>query len=153
MDGHLAKPIDRDALLTAMAELVAGHSWRTARPADGPAPTPEAPPVVNEATLHRALRELGAMASHALHDMVEEIAQGCDVLAEPNIARDVARMRQAAHLVMEPARSLGCERLVAGIDRLQRAIRAGQDVTPHLRVLPALRAETLPLLERVAVGA
>jgi signal transduction histidine kinase/DNA-binding NarL/FixJ family response regulator len=157
MDGHLAKPIDREALLAAMAELVAGHSWRAASPAMPIAPpaafTPDAPPWVNEVTLRRALRELGAMASHALHDMVEEIGQGCDVLAEPQIARDVMRMRQAAHQVMEPARSLGCERLVAGIDRLQRAIRAGQDVTPHLRALTGLRAETLPLLERVAVGA
>lgn len=157
MDGHLAKPIDRDALLSAMAELVAGHSWRVARPVPAPAPraaalAPDEPPLVNEATLRRALGELGAMATHALHDMVEEIGQGCDVLAEPHIARDVTRMRQAAHLVMEPARSLGCERLVDGIDRLQRAIRAGQDVAPYLRALPALRQATLPLLERVAVS-
>ncbi|MBX9748548.1 MAG: PAS-domain containing protein [Roseococcus sp.] len=151
MDGHLAKPIDRDALLAAMAELVGGHSWRSALPQPDPLP-PEDPPWVNEATLRHALGELGLMAAHAMHDMVEEIGQGCDVLAEPHIARDVGRMRQAAHLVMEPARSLGCERLVDGIDRLQRAIRAGQDVAPHLRALPALRESTLPLLERVAVS-
>jgi signal transduction histidine kinase/ActR/RegA family two-component response regulator len=148
MDGHLAKPIDRDALLGAMAELVAGQSWRPAPP-NLP---PDEPPLVNEVTLRRALGELGAMAGPALQDMVQEVAQGCDVLAEPQIARDVARMRQAAHLVMEPARSLGCERLVAGIDRLQRAIRAGQDVAPHLRALPALRDATLPLLEQIAVS-
>jgi hypothetical protein len=62
-------------------------------------------------------------------------------------------MRQAAHMVMEPARSLGAERLTTGIDRLQRAIRAGQDVTPHLDALPAIAAETLPLLQRVVVSA
>jgi signal transduction histidine kinase/CheY-like chemotaxis protein len=149
MDGHLAKPIDRDALLAAMQDLVAGHSWRAALPAM----TPEEPPLVNEATLRRSLADLGALASHAMQDMVEEIREGCAVLAEPRIARDVTRMRQAAHLVMEPARSLGAERLTNGIDRLQRAIRAGQDVTPHLDALPEIAAETLPLLQRVAVGA
>jgi len=151
MDGHLAKPIDRDALLAAMAALVAGHSWRAALPAMLAAP--DEPPLVNEATLRRALTELGVLASHAMHDMVDEIRQGCAVLAAPHISRDVARMRQAAHMVMEPARSLGAEQLVTGIDRLQRAIRAGQDVTTHLRALPAIASATLPLLDRVVVGA
>lgn len=150
MDGHLAKPIDRDALLAAMRELVAGHSWRSVLPAMSAAP--EAPPLVNEATLRRALGELGPLAAHAMRDMVEEIRQGCDVLGGAAIARDVTRMRQAAHMVMEPARSLGAERLTAAIDRLQRAIRAGQDVTPHLRALPVIASETLPLLETVSVG-
>ncbi len=149
MDGHLAKPIDRDALLAAMQELVSGHSWRAALPAM----VPEEPPLVNEATLRRSVADLGALAAHAMHDMVEEIREGCAVLAEPRIARDVTRMRQAAHMVMEPARSLGAERLTNGIDRLQRAIRAGQDVTPHLAALPGIVAETLPLLQRVAVSA
>ncbi|WP_431302775.1 ATP-binding protein [Sediminicoccus sp. BL-A-41-H5] len=152
MDGHLAKPIDRDALLAAMQDLVAGHSWRSALPAMTQ-PRPEEPPLVNEATLRRSLADLGALAAHAMHDMVEEIREGCAVLAEARIARDVTRMRQAAHMVMEPARSLGAERLTTGIDRLQRAIRAGQDVTPHLDALPAIAAETLPLLQRVAVSA
>ena len=151
MDGHLAKPIDRDALLASIGELVAGHSWRSALPAIVVAP--EEPPLVNQATLRRALGELGALASHAMHDMVEEILQGCEVLAEPHIARDVTRMRQAAHMVMEPARTLGAERLATGIDRLQRAIRAGQDVAPHLRALQPILAETIPLLETVGVGA
>ncbi|UPY35653.1 ATP-binding protein [Sediminicoccus sp. KRV36] len=151
MDGHLAKPIDRDALFAAMAELMAGHSWRAALPAM--VLPPDEPPLVNRITLRRALAELGPMASHAMHDMVDEIIQGCDVLAEPHIARDVTRMRQAAHMVMEPARSLGAERLTAGIDRLQRAIRAGQDVTPYLQAVPRIVAETVPLLESVSVGA
>lgn len=151
MDGHLAKPIDRDALLAAMTDLVAGHSWRSNLPTMAAAP--EEPPLVNDATLRRSLHDLGALAAHAMQDMVEEIRQGCAVLAEPQIARDVARMRQAAHLVMEPARSLGAERLTNGIDRLQRAIRAGQDVAPHLRALPEIAAETLRLLQRVAVSA
>ena len=149
MDGHLAKPIDRDALLAAMAELVAGRSWRS----NLPAMAPEQPPLVNDVTLRRSLKDLGALAAHAMQDMVEEIRQGCAVLAEAQIARDVGRMRQAAHMVMEPARSLGAERLTHGIDRLQRAIRAGQDVAPHLRALPHIVAETLPLLQRVAVSA
>jgi CheY-like chemotaxis protein len=148
VDGHLAKPIDRGSLLGAMAELVAGQSWRTAPPG----PPRDEPPLLNEASLRRALAELDAMAGPALQDMVQEIVRGCDVLAEPQIVRDVARMRQAAHLVMEPARSLGCERLVVGIDRLQRAIRAGQDVESHLRALPALREATLPLLEQAAIS-
>jgi signal transduction histidine kinase/DNA-binding NarL/FixJ family response regulator len=152
MDGHLAKPIDRDALLAAMQDLVAGHSWRSALPAMTQA-RPEEPPLVNEATLRRSLADLGALAAHAMQDMVEEIREGCAVLAEPRIARDVTRMRQAAHMVMEPARSLGAERLVNGIDRLQRAIRAGQDVTQHLAALPPIVAETLPMLQRVAVSA
>lgn len=155
MDGHLAKPIDRDALLGAMQDLVAGGSWRSALPAmtTRPEEPHPAPPLVNEATLRRSLGDLGALAAHAMHDMVEEIREGCAMLAEPRIARDVKRMRQAAHMVMEPARSLGAERLTNGIDRLQRAIRAGQDVTPHLRALPAITADTLPLLQRVAVTA
>ncbi len=151
MDGHLAKPIDRDPLLAAMQNLVAGGSWRSALPAM--TARPEEPPLLNEATLRRSLGDLGALAAHAMHDMVEEIREGCAVLAEPRIARDVTRMRHAAHMVMEPARSLGAERLTNGIDRLQRAIRAGQDVTPHLRALPAITADTLPLLQRVAVRA
>jgi CheY-like chemotaxis protein len=149
MDRHLAKPIDGDALMLAMAELAAGQCWR----AGLPSMSMDAPPLLNEITLRRTCDELGTMANSALQDMVEEIAQGCDVLAEPRIARDVTRMRQAAHLVMEPARSLGCERLAAGIDRLQRAIRAGEDVSPHLSALPALRARTLAQLEQVTVSA
>lgn len=65
----------------------------------------------------------------------------------------VAGLPKAAHRVMEPARSRGTERLVQAIDRLQRAIRAGQDVAPALRALPAITAETLPLLQRAAVSA
>ena len=151
MDGHLAKPIDRDALLAAMAELVAGHSWRAALPAMAAPPDDAA--VVNESILRRALAELGPLAGHAMQDMVEEIRQGCEVLASPNIARDVSGMRQAAHMVMEPARSLGAERLTAAIDRLQRAIRAGRDVSPHLRALPGIALETLDLLQRVSIDA
>ena len=151
MDGHLAKPIDRDALLAAMAELVAGHSWRAALPAMTAPPDDAA--MVNESILRRALAELGPLAGHAMQDMVEEIRQGCEVLASPNIARDVSAMRQAAHMVMEPARSLGAERLTAAIDRLQRAIRAGRDVSPHLRALPGIALETLALLQRVSIDA
>ena len=155
MDGHLAKPIDRDALLAAMRHLVAGHSWRSVpnvRLATITAPA-DAAPLVNEATMRRALGELGPLAAHAMRDMVEEIRQGCEVLSSTAITRDVGRLRQAAHMVMEPARSLGAERLTAAIDRLQRAVRAGQDITPHLRALAPIAAQTLPLLETVAVGA
>ena len=151
MDGHLAKPIDRDALLAAMRQLVAGHSWRSVLPTiTAPA---DAAPLVNEATMRRALGELGPLAAHAMRDMVEEIRQGCEVLSGTAITRDVARLRQAAHMVMEPARSLGAERLTAAIDRLQRAVRAGQDITPHLRAIGPIAAQTLPLLETVSVGA
>ncbi|TCH95992.1 response regulator [Roseococcus sp. SYP-B2431] len=151
MDAHLAKPIDRDALLAAMAKLASGHSWRRAAPVA--ASGAEAAPLLNEATLRRLVAEMGPLASHAMRDMLEEIRQGCAVLAEPGIARDVARMRQAAHMVLEPARSLGAERLSAAIDGLQRAIRATQDVMPHLRGLPAVAADSLTVLETVSVGA
>ncbi|MDB5414663.1 MAG: Hpt protein [Rubritepida sp.] len=149
MDGHLAKPIDRDAMLTAMRDLVAGHSWR--RP--GPAPVTDAAPLLNEATLRRLAAELGPLAGHAIRDMIGEIRQGCATLAMSGIARDPTRMRQAAHMVLEPARSLGAERLSAAIDTLQRALRAAQDVGPHLRAIPGVEAETLPLLETITVAA
>ena len=132
-------------------EVAGGHSWRSPPPALAVAP--EAPPLVNDATLRRALAELGPLAAHAMRDMVDEIRQGCEILSGAAIARDVTRMRQAAHMVMEPARSLGAERLSAAIGRLQRAIRAGQDVGPHLRALPVIASETLPLLETVSVSA
>jgi signal transduction histidine kinase/CheY-like chemotaxis protein len=151
MDAHLAKPIDRDALLAAMAKLVTGHSWRRAAPAA--ASGAEAVPLLNEATLRRLVTEMGPLAGHAMRDMLEEIRQGCAILAEPGIARDVSRMRQAAHMVLEPARSLGAERLSAVIDGLQRAIRAMQDVMPHLRALPGVAADSLTVLETVSVGA
>ncbi|WP_424812807.1 ATP-binding protein [Roseococcus sp. YIM B11640] len=150
MDGYLSKPVDRDSLLSTMHDLVAGASWK--RPARAQ-PASEAPPVLNEATLRRLLQEMGPLAGHAVRDMIEEIRQGCDILSEPGIARDPTRMRHAAHMTMEPARSLGAERLSAVIDALQRAIRSGQDVTPNLRAIPAAAAETLPMLESLAISA
>ena len=150
MDAHLAKPIERDALLSAMAQLAAGHSWRRPAPA---IPGLDAVPLLNEVTMRRLMTEMGPLAGHAMRDMLEEIRQGCATLAEPGIAREVARMRQATHMVMEPARSLGAERLTAAIDGLQRAIRATQDVVPHLRALPGVAAESLTMLETVSVGA
>jgi len=150
MDAHLAKPIDRDALLAAVAQLAVGHSWRRPGPALAGV---EAAPLLNEATLRRLVTEMGPLAGHAVRDMLAEIRQGCAILAEPGIARDVARLRQAAHMVLEPARSLGAERLSAVIDGLQRAIRATQDAMPYLRALPGVAADSLTVLETVPVGA
>jgi len=146
MDGHLAKPIDRTALLQLLRTL-------PAREAEAPADTVEEPimePYIDATTLDLLERELGHAAHGILAEFVGEVRRALSLLTDASAAEksDAGHVQHAAHRLVGAARTLGATRLGSEADALQRAARGG-DPSPDLQatVIAVARA-TLPELER-----
>ncbi|MBW8271479.1 ATP-binding protein [Caldovatus aquaticus] len=146
MDGHLAKPIERHALVGALGLLA-----RPARPvaargeaagAQAGAPSPPAaagreppadpgeppPPLLDERALVSLAADLGPAGRGILAEFVGEIRRAAVVVADALAAgrADLAALRQGAHRLVGAGRTLGARRLVAEAERLQRAAARGE---------------------------
>ena len=159
MDGHLAKPIERNALASALSLLarpaVRGESQQQQKPAAGVAPPLPAgddeAPLLDEAVLAKLAADLGPGARGILSEFVSELRRALVVVAgalAPGRA-DLAALRQGAHRLVGAGRTLGTQRLVAAADRLQRA--AAQGAVEEAQALQAdvlaLAAATLSTLD------
>jgi signal transduction histidine kinase/DNA-binding response OmpR family regulator len=147
MDAHLAKPIDRQALLQILRMLrERGNSPHT-RAAEPAAP---AAPYIDATTLDLLERELGHAAHGILAEFIGEVRRALSLLTSAGAAEkaDAGHVQHAAHRLVGAARTLGATRLAGEAEALQRAARGG-DPSPDLQasVIAVARA-TLPELER-----
>jgi signal transduction histidine kinase/CheY-like chemotaxis protein/HPt (histidine-containing phosphotransfer) domain-containing protein len=144
MDGHLAKPIDRESLLGAVARLAAGDTL-----VHSPLPTgqPERQPLLDETALRTLAAELGPAALAVIAEFISEIRLGGEVLGSQGLVRDLPRMRHAAHRLLGAARTLGARRLAAQVETLQADIHQGRDPAPALQLVLETGRRTLEPLE------
>ncbi len=146
MDAHLAKPIDRQALLQLLKDL----PLRRATPATAPADAAPAAPYIDATTLDLLERELGHAAHGILAEFVGEVRRALSLLtsASPAEKSDAGHVQHAAHRLVGAARTLGAGRLADEAEALQRAARGG-DPSPDLQAsVIAIARATLPELER-----
>ncbi|NGM20265.1 response regulator [Roseomonas stagni] len=150
MDGHLAKPIDRESLLAAVQRLAAGHPLDGA----GAAVSREMQqPLLDDAALRNLAADLGPTADVVISEFVGEVRLGYETLSSPAIADDPPRLRHAAHRMLGAARTLGARRLGAVTEAMQAEIHAGRDPSASLRQVLEVAAATLPLIEAPMVRA
>jgi signal transduction histidine kinase/DNA-binding NarL/FixJ family response regulator len=144
MDGHLAKPIDRESLLGAVGRLAAGGSL-----AEPPMAARTAADVslVDEAALSSLATDLGPTAGVVIAEFVAELRLGVETLGAEAMERDPQRLRQAAHRLLGAARTLGAKRLALAIEAMQVKLRAGHPALDALQRARAVAAETLPALD------
>ncbi|SFL03464.1 response regulator [Falsiroseomonas stagni] len=144
MDGHLAKPIDRESLLAAVQRLAAGHSLDES----GHATSREMQqPLLDGAALRNLAADLGPTADVVISEFVGEVRLGYETLSTPAIAQDLPRLRHAAHRLLGAARTLGARRLGAVTEFMQAELHAGRDPSASLRQVLEVAAATLPLVE------
>ncbi len=138
MDGHLAKPFDMGALLTAVARAVAARPRPdvTPGPAGPPASVsgalavpsidrqlPVLDPLVFERTAGFLTPEMFASSMRTLVDFGETILRG---LREPNaLARSGDELAEAAHTLAGSAGMFGFKRLAATGRSFEQAVRSG----------------------------
>jgi signal transduction histidine kinase/CheY-like chemotaxis protein len=143
MDGHLAKPIDRENLLSAVARLAAGGTLQAAQHAR---PQELRQPLLDKGALRNLASDLGPTADMVITEFVAELRLGYETLSTPDIARDMPRLRNAGHRLLGAARTLGARRLGAATEAMQADIHAGRDPAAALRVVLEVAAATLPLV-------
>lgn len=143
MDGHLAKPIDRESLLAAVSSLAAGGTLtQVARQ-----PLQEArQPLLDEAALKHLAADIGPTADMVIGEFVAELRLGRETLSVPGIIKDLPRLRHAGHRLLGAARTLGARRLGAAAEAMQADIHAGRDPATALRLVLETAEATLPLL-------
>ncbi len=144
MDGHLGKPLDRNALLDLMQQV----PQRKAPPAAAPPAT--AAPYLDASALDVLERELGHAAHGILAEFVGEVRRSLSLLTNASATEkaDPGHVQHAAHRLVGAARTLGASRLALEAEALQKAARGG-DPSPDLQVsVIAVARDTLPSLER-----
>jgi signal transduction histidine kinase/CheY-like chemotaxis protein len=135
MDGHLAKPVERAALL----EVLGGVALRSAPPAQG---------VLLPDVLERLEQDLGEVAPAVVSGFVAELRLGRQLLtlaaSEGVLPASIA---QTAQRLASGGVMVGADRLAAASEALSAAL-AG-DAAPRAAVMGALAAvdEALPALE------
>ncbi|MGK7863336.1 ATP-binding protein [Falsiroseomonas sp. E2-1-a4] len=144
MDGHLAKPIDRESLIMAVARLAGGD---TLQATTNIAAVDEQQPLLDLSALRNLAADLGPTADAVISEFVSEVRIGFETLSVPAILDDLPRMRHAAHRMLGAARTLGARRLGAVTEALQKDMNAEQDLAAPLRLVLDTAAATLPLIE------
>jgi signal transduction histidine kinase/DNA-binding NarL/FixJ family response regulator/HPt (histidine-containing phosphotransfer) domain-containing protein len=144
MDGHLAKPIDRESLLGAVTRLAAGGTLPSL--ALRPNANNLAQPLLDDGALRNLAADLGPTADMVISEFVAELRLGHETLSTPEIALDPQRLRHAGHRLLGAARTLGARRLAAATEAMQADIHAGRDARAALRLVLEIAAQTLPLV-------
>jgi signal transduction histidine kinase/DNA-binding NarL/FixJ family response regulator/HPt (histidine-containing phosphotransfer) domain-containing protein len=156
MDGHLAKPIEREAMLAVLVRLAAGGSGFDTATTDAPATADD---LAGLPLLTRRGGELTvlvpgldpAAARQLVPEFIHEIALALGDL-RGNSPSGSAR---AAHALAGAAATLGAQRLASAARRLQVAAQAGQverAATLYAETLAVAEA-TLDLLRDLVTGA
>ncbi|MBR0672001.1 ATP-binding protein [Neoroseomonas soli] len=144
MDAHLAKPLDRTALLE-LVRRVPRHGGQMPERSEE-----KGTPLLDASALDLLERELGHAAHSILAEFVGELRRAMALLtnASPTERADAAHVQHAAHRLVGAARTLGAIRLALEAEALQKAAREG-DPSPDLQasVIAVARA-TLPNLEQ-----
>jgi HPt (histidine-containing phosphotransfer) domain-containing protein len=144
MDGHLAKPIDRESLLAVVGRLAAGQAPDSAAT---PAPPQPDAPLVEGAALASLAADLGPTSAVVIAEFVAELRLGVETISAESMERDPQRLRQAAHRLLGAARTLGARRLAQAIEALQERLRAATPAAEALQQVRMVGAATVPALE------
>ncbi|MDJ0387139.1 response regulator [Roseomonas sp. E05] len=144
MDGHLAKPIDRETLL----RMVQRFGEQRGKEADASPLVPAmAPAALLDPEVGKALvSDLADAAPAVLQQFVAELENGRDSLAALMATPDTEAIRTAAHRLAGVARTLGAARLSEALDALRQAVAAGEPPLPGLITARDVLEETLPEL-------
>ena len=146
MDGHLAKPIDRDMLLRLVARFARARAAGRARQPEAepePAPPRDGRAELLDAAAGEALAgHLGQAAPAVLGEFLAELEQSRRTLEALAARPDTVQLRAATHRLLGVARTLGARQLSEALEALQATgtpealaeARAALD-----RTLPAVR--------------
>lgn len=144
MDGHLAKPIDRETLL----RLVRQFSENQQKPAGSTreaAETTAPEPLLLDTAAAEALRsDLGAATPAVLREFVLELERGDESLALMASEPETEVLRATTHRLLGVTRTLGARRLAQALETLQREIAGGGSPLPALATAREALAQTLP---------
>ncbi len=147
MDDHLAKPIERAALLAAVAR------WSRTMAGPGATGTPATEVAVLDDEVLRGLeRMLGGAKVAALADgLRERLGESIDILAATT---DRACLAQEAHSLASFAGNLGCRELTSCSRLLMSALKAGdEDIGPLVvRTADAARRALIAIEDRYPSG-
>jgi len=133
MDAHLAKPINRVDMLTAVADIA---QRRHEAQAGSPLPV---------AALDKLRAELGAGAERVIAELVQEIRAGLRNL--PSAFQDAPAMAAAAHRLLGPLQTLGAQPLAEATAALEAAARACEGLDRPLQAWRAAAAALEPHLD------
>ncbi|ONG48225.1 hypothetical protein BKE38_22085 [Pseudoroseomonas deserti] len=145
MDGHLAKPIDRDTLL----RMVRQYAELQARPAGDAAGLQDASAslaLLDAAAGEALIADLGPAAQAVLVEFVAELERGRDSLGALLAHPDVVQIRATTHRLLGVARTMGARRLARALEDIQRSLAQGHAPGPALERARAALEETLPAL-------
>ncbi len=153
MDGHVAKPIEREAMLVALGRLAAGGSGFEAGAGD---PTGTADDLGRLPLLVRRGTELAVLVPGldpaAARQLVPEFIHEIELAAADLRNRPPTDCTKAAHALAGAAATLGAQRLTSAARNLQVATQADKAAALHAETL-AVAAATLDLLRQLAPGA
>ncbi len=136
MDGHLAKPVDREGLLSEVARLLDQRSSR-ALPGNEPM-------LMDETVLIMLAADLGASGASIIAEFVAELREVTGLL---RTGPDPEALRGLAHRMVGAARTLGARRLALAAERLQAAERNGGETSTLVARVIEAAAASLPVLE------
>jgi signal transduction histidine kinase/DNA-binding NarL/FixJ family response regulator len=155
MDGHLAKPIEREAMLAVLSRVAAGGSGFDAV-AGEPAAADQASaglPLLSRRGGELAVLVPGldpAAARQLVPEFIREIVLALGDLRNSSPAGSA----KAAHALAGAAATLGAQRLTSAARNLQAAAQAGQAelAAAHYADTLAVAAATLDLLRKLVPG-
>lgn len=148
MNGHLAKPIDRDTLLRLAQEIV---------PSQTGVATPSQPVAAHKGLLDTGATEaiaadLGPAAPAVLQEFLAEIERGRDQLRQVMRQGDREQLGALTHRMLGVSRTIGARRLAQQMDELQAALTGNRPVEEMLAATAAIMDETLPALREWIEG-
>ncbi|HWL83636.1 MAG TPA: ATP-binding protein [Roseomonas sp.] len=143
MDGHLAKPIDRETLLRMIQRFAEAHPGQTGRSVAGTG----APAMLLDRTVGDVLvAELGDAAPAVLQQFVVELESGQESLAALLAEPDTEAIRAANHRLAGVARTMGARKMADALEALRRAVATGEPPLAALLAVQAAVEDTLPAL-------
>ncbi|MCQ4160754.1 response regulator [Roseomonas sp. GC11] len=142
MDGHLAKPIDRETLLRMVRQFADAHPVQA-----GPTlSTGAALPLLDDVAGEALVADLGPAAQAVLVEFVAELERGRESLAQLTPALDIAPLRATTHRLLGVARTMGARRLARALEDIQRNVAQGNNPAEALAQARQVLEETLPAL-------
>jgi len=151
MNGHLAKPIDRETLLRMVRRFTGGRADEAEDSARPRPSEPAAPAELLDRTVGEALvADLGDAAPAVLQQFVVELEHGRERIAALFTTPDTEAIRIATHRLTGVARTIGARHISQSLEALRLAIAAGEPPQPALAAAQAALEQTLPELRQWA---
>lgn len=128
MNGHIAKPLQRPALLAALAEIDRARAVGDQREAPARAAAePKAP--LFEASVFKATIDLLPPEKVTMHlrSLIERIEELCRVVRQADLAGEAGDLAAQAHRLAGSAGAFGLQHFAQTARAYERAIQSGRD--------------------------